>query len=53
MPEFPLPAGMKPGLASRSLAEHRSGSADHRLFLWAWLALAHRLSAAPPARAAA
>jgi asparagine synthase (glutamine-hydrolysing) len=53
MPEFEPPAGMKPGLAARRLAEHRSGSGDHRLFLWAWLALAHRLSAASSARAAA
>ncbi len=49
-PEVVLPSGVNGGFAARCLSQHRSGSADHRLFLWAWLSLAHKL---PPARSTA
>ncbi len=53
MPEAELPAGLNPALAARRLRAHRSGEADHRIFLWAWLALVHRLPASTPAAEAA
>lgn len=31
--------GLRTRYAQQSFAEHRSGGADHRLFLWSWLAL--------------
>jgi asparagine synthase (glutamine-hydrolysing) len=44
--------GADPGFVAGRAAAHRSGRADHRLFLWAWLALQHHagLAAAPSAR---
>jgi asparagine synthase (glutamine-hydrolysing) len=38
-----LPAGLSAEAAARRFSEHRSGKADHRLFLWAWIALNHKL----------
>lgn len=37
-PEAPL-AGMRADYARRTFAEHRSGIADHRLFLLSWIAM--------------
>ena len=42
-PPAPLPAGMSGRLAARRLEEHRGGTGDHGLFLWAWLALGYKL----------
>jgi hypothetical protein len=44
---------MNGGFVARHLRQHRSGEADHRLFLWAWLSLAHKLPLAHPKAAAA
>jgi asparagine synthase (glutamine-hydrolysing) len=49
-PAAKLPAGIRGDMAARRFAEHRSGRADHRLFLWAWIAMSHKL---PPAAEAA
>ncbi|MDH3742320.1 MAG: asparagine synthase C-terminal domain-containing protein, partial [Hyphomicrobiales bacterium] len=35
--------GMKSASVETAWREHRSGKADHRLFLWMWLALQHGL----------
>jgi asparagine synthase (glutamine-hydrolysing) len=32
-------AGVKTDFAARAFQDHRSGRADHRLFLWSWLAV--------------
>lgn len=37
-PLAPLP-GVRVDYARRAFAEHRSGAADHRLFLWSWIAM--------------
>jgi asparagine synthase (glutamine-hydrolysing) len=37
-PMAPL-AGVRADYARRAFAEHRSGAADHRLFLWSWIAM--------------
>jgi asparagine synthase (glutamine-hydrolysing) len=52
-PDVALPSGMNGGFVARRLRQHRSGEADHRLFLWAWLSLAHKLPLADPKAAAA
>ena len=51
-PPARLPAGLSATAAARRFSEHRSGKADHRLFLWAWIALSHQLPAAARAAAA-
>jgi asparagine synthase (glutamine-hydrolysing) len=38
-PPFTPVAGVNGEWASRQWREHRSGAADHRLFLWSWLSL--------------
>jgi asparagine synthase (glutamine-hydrolysing) len=45
LPNIELRAGLNDALATRRMRSHQSGAADHRMFLWAWLALAHKLSA--------
>jgi asparagine synthase (glutamine-hydrolysing) len=32
-------SGMRTNYAKRTFAEHRSGDADHRLFLWSWIVM--------------
>jgi asparagine synthase (glutamine-hydrolysing) len=38
-PPFEPVAGVRTQFARRAFAAHRAGSADHRLFLWSWLAV--------------
>jgi asparagine synthase (glutamine-hydrolysing) len=45
-PAASLPAHMNGAFAARRLGEHRAGHGDHGLFLWAWLALGHKLGPA-------
>lgn len=55
-PEAERPvAGLRSAAISRAWAEHRRGTADHRLMLWTWLSLQHTASAyaARPGRAGA
>jgi asparagine synthase (glutamine-hydrolysing) len=43
LPSADLPTGFNEAVAARRLLQHQSGEADHRLFLWAYLALAQKL----------
>ena len=56
--EPPLAAlpGTRSAYARRAFGQHRSGAADHRLFLWSWLAaqgFAGQMSAPPAMNASA
>jgi asparagine synthase (glutamine-hydrolysing) len=51
-PAAKLPAGIRGDMAVRRFTEHRSGRADHRLFLWAWIAMSHKLTPATESAAA-
>jgi asparagine synthase (glutamine-hydrolysing) len=50
-PEAPVP-GLRAGEAERRWSAHRAGAADHRLFLWTALSLAHSVDAVRANRAA-
>ena len=44
-PAVSMPGEVKNGFMEERLRAHRIGREDHRLFLWAWLAFAHRCPA--------